>query len=66
MGEVGKIIEYVSTSNKSFEDAVRKAVERFAKAEKDVRGVDVIKMTARIEGGKIKEYRVNVKLSAEA
>jgi flavin-binding protein dodecin len=66
MGDVGKIIEYVSTSNKSFDDAIRKAVEKFAKSENDIRGIDIIKMTARIEGKRIKEYRVNVKLSAEA
>ncbi len=66
MGDVAKIVEYVSTSSKSFDDAIRKAVERFAKSERDVRGVDIIKMTAKIANGKVSEYRVNMKLSEEA
>ena len=64
MGDIGKIIEYVSTSDKSFDDAVRKAVEKFAKTEK-VRGVNIKRLTVQVENGRIKEYRVNLKLSAE-
>ena len=62
---IGKIVEFVSTSKESFDDAIRKAADEIARKERGVRGVDVLKMTARVSNGKIDEYRVNVKVSAE-
>jgi len=63
--DIGKIVEFVSTSKESFDDAIRKAADEVARREKGVRGIDVLKMTARISNGRIEEYRVNLKLSAE-
>ncbi len=66
VSEIGKIIEFVSTSKTSFDDAVWNAVNEISKKEKNIRGVDILKMTAKInKHGKIEEYRVNVKISAE-
>lgn len=65
MGEIGKITEYVSNSETSFDDAIKKAVFELVKTNKGVRGVDVIKMTARAKGDQIIEYRVNLKVSSE-
>jgi len=64
MGEVGQITEYVSDSAKGFDDAVRKAVAEMSQKHKDIRGVDVLKMTAKVKDGKIYEYRVNLKVSS--
>ncbi len=64
--DIGKIIEFVSTSKISFEDAIKNAVKKMSQKEKNLRGVDILKMTARINNGNIEEYRVNLKISAEA
>lgn len=66
MGDLGKITELVSTSKKSFEDAISKAVEEMAKkGEKDVRGLKVKNVSVSIENGKISEWRVDLKISSE-
>jgi flavin-binding protein dodecin len=63
--DIGKIVQFVSTSDKSFDDAVRKAVKEITRKEKGVRGIDVKRMTARIDNGKILEYRVTINVSSE-
>ncbi len=65
MKEVGKIVEVVSTSKKSFDDAINKAVEEFSRKEKGLRGIDIVKMTVKVENGKVDEYRVNLKVAVE-
>ena len=60
---VGKIIELVGSSPKSWQDAVDDALERTAKTIRNIRGIEVVKWTARVERGKIIEYRATVKLS---
>ncbi len=64
MAEIAKIIEFVSTSRISFEDAVKKAVEDLSKKESDVRGFKIKNVSVLTENGKIVEWRVNLKGSA--
>jgi flavin-binding protein dodecin len=66
MGEIGKITEIMSSSNKSFEDAISKAVARLQeKGEKDIRGLKVKNVSVSVKDGKIAEWRVNLKVSSE-
>lgn len=65
MGEIGKITEFVSTSSVSFDDAVQKAVAELSKHEKDLRGLNIKNVSVKIEGGKITEWRVNLKAASE-
>ncbi len=65
MGEIGKITEFVSISRVSFEDAIQKAAARISKTEEDVRGMKVKNVSVRMEGGKITEWRVNLKASSK-
>ena len=58
-----KVIELVGTSSEGLQEAVESAVEEAAKTLRNLRGVDVIGWTAKIEGEKIVEYRANVKIS---
>lgn len=58
-----KIIELVGCSEKSWEDAVQKALNRASKTIRNIRGVDVIGMKGIVRNGKIVEYRVNVKIA---
>ena len=60
---VVKIIELVGSSDKSWQDAVDNAVKRAAKTVRNIRGVDVLGWTGKVEDGKIVEYRANVKIS---
>ena len=43
-------------------EKVKNAIEHVYKKHKDVRGVDVVKMTAKVENGKIIEYKADVKI----
>jgi len=60
---VVKVIELVGVSKKSWQDAVDNAVARAAETIRNVRGVDVVGWTGKIEGNRIIEYRANVKIS---
>lgn len=60
---VYKIIELVGSSNKSFEAAVQVAIERAAKSLRDLRIAEVVAQDVQIENGKVKAYRVKLKVS---
>jgi hypothetical protein len=60
---VAKVIEISSTSEKSFEDAVRQGVNRATETIEDVRGAWVKEQEVRLENGKIVEFRVNMKVT---
>jgi flavin-binding protein dodecin len=60
---VAKIVELVGSSEKSWEDAVKKTLERMSKTIRNIKGVDVLGHKAIVEDGKIKEYRVVMKIS---
>jgi hypothetical protein len=58
-----KVIELVGVSPVSYEDAVRQAVERAGKTVKNITGVDVVGQTAKVEDGKVTEFRANLKIA---
>ena len=60
---VAKVTEIIASSNKSFEDAVNQGVKRASKTLKGVKAVWVKDQKAIVEGGKISEYRVTMKVS---
>jgi flavin-binding protein dodecin len=60
---VVKVIELVGTSSKSWQEAIENAVERASKTIRDIQGVDVLGWTGKVKGGKIVEYRADVKIS---
>lgn len=64
MGEsVYKVIELVGTSDKSWEDAARHAVEEAAKSLKNLRIAEVKELDMKVEDGKVTAYRTKVSLS---
>ncbi|MEW6501047.1 MAG: dodecin family protein [Thermodesulfobacteriota bacterium] len=64
MGEsVYKIIELVGTSEKSWEEAARLAVETASKSLKDLRVAEVTKLDLKIENGRVVAYRARVNVS---
>ncbi|MEP7267445.1 MAG: dodecin family protein [Saprospiraceae bacterium] len=60
-----KVIELLSSSPKSFEDAIEKAVKKAEKSLKNLRSANVKNMSVTVDNGKIKEYRVNLKITFE-
>lgn len=60
---VYKIIELVGSSSESFERAAAVAVERAAKTLRDLRIAEVVAQDLQIEDGKVKAYRVKLKVS---
>ena len=60
---VYKIIELVGTSEKSWDDAARNAVETAAKSLEDLRIAEVGKLDMQIDNGKVVSYRARVMVS---
>ncbi len=58
-----KIIEVVGTSNKSWEDAARNAVETAGKTVQDLRVAEIVRLDMTVEEGKVANYRARVNLS---
>jgi dodecin len=64
---MGAIIirEMVGTSSRSWSDAARQAVATASRTVRNIREIEVVKSTARIENDEIVEYRVELKLHFE-
>jgi len=60
---VYKVIELVGTSNKSWEEAARIAVERAAQTLRDLRIAEVVQQDLVIKDGRVEAYRSKLKLS---
>lgn len=58
-----KIIELVGTSEVSWEEAAKSAVETAGKSLRELRIAEVTKLDMRIEKGKVVAYRARVNLS---
>lgn len=59
------IREMVGTSPRSWSDAARQAVSTAARTVRNIRSVEVVKSTARVEDGEIVEYLVEIKIAFE-
>jgi flavin-binding protein dodecin len=58
-----KVIEVLAESDQSWEDATQRAVSEAAKSVRNIRSVYVKEMQAMVEGEKIRQFRVNAKIS---
>ena len=63
MNNIYKVIEIIGGSDKSWEEAARKAVETAAKSLKEIRIAEVKELDMRVEEGKVVEYRVKLRVS---
>ena len=60
---VYRIVDVVGVSDKSWEDAGRRAVETAASSLRDLRVAEVTKMDMKVEDGKVTAFRTRVALS---
>ncbi len=65
MATVLKVIEVLSESNKSFEDAIEKGVKQTSKSVRNVRSAYVNEMSTTVKDGKVDKFRVNLKITFE-
>ena len=62
-GSTYTIVELVGTSDKSWEEAAKLAVETAAESLKVLRVAEIIKLDMTVEDGKVKSYRARVNVS---
>jgi dodecin len=60
-----KVIEVLSSSDTSWEDATKKAVAKASKSVKHIRSVYVQDQSASVKDGVVSEFRVNLKITFE-
>lgn len=60
---VARVTEITSSSKKSFDDALENGIDRAAKTLDNVTGAWVANQEVVIDDGKIKEYRVRMKVT---
>lgn len=58
-----KVIEVLAQSEKGFDDAARVAVANAAKTVRNIQSVHIKHMNAKVEDGKITQYRITAKIS---
>jgi flavin-binding protein dodecin len=63
--KVLKVIEVLSSSATSWEDATQKAVSKASKSLKNVRSAYVQEQSVTVADGKVTEFRVNLKITFE-
>jgi flavin-binding protein dodecin len=59
------IREMVGTSPRSWSDAARQAVATASRTVRNIRSIEVVKSTAKVQDGQIVEYLVELKIAFE-
>ena len=60
-----KVIEVLSSSENSWEDATKKAVKKASKSVKNIKSVYIQDQSACVKDGEVTEFRVNLKITFE-
>jgi dodecin len=63
MAKVVKVIELMSESPKSWEDAAQNAVAEASKTLRNIRSLYIKEFTAVVDNGKVSSYRINAKVT---
>ena len=58
-----KVIEVMTGSEKSWEDAAQRAVSHAAETVRNIRSIYIQDMEAKVKNNKITEYRINAKIT---
>ena len=65
MAKIVKVIELMSESPTSWEEATQNAVSEASKTLRNIRSVYIKEFTAAVEDGKVSSYRINGKVTFE-
>jgi dodecin len=60
---VARVTKITAASSRGFDDAVRTGLERASNSLRGITGLHVIEMKAKVEGGRIDEYRVTMEVT---
>ena len=60
---VARVSKITAASNKGFQDAVENGLKRAAKTLHGITGLEVLSQKAKIDKGKIAEYRVTMEIT---
>jgi len=60
---VVKVLELVGESRQSWQDAANQAVAEASRTVDNITGIEVSNWTARVDGGKIANYKANVRVA---
>ena len=60
---VARVTKITTSSKKSFEDAINQGLDRAAKTVRGISGLEIVSQKAKVEGGKIAEYRVTMEMT---
>lgn len=60
---VARVTKITAASSKSFQDAVESGLKRAAKTLRGITGLEVIEQKAKVEDGRISEYRTTVEIT---
>ncbi|MFQ6115392.1 MAG: dodecin family protein [bacterium] len=60
---VARVTEITASSTKGFQDAFQAGIDRAAATLRNITGAEIISQKAKIENGKISEYRVTLKVT---
>ena len=63
MSKVVKVIEVLAQSNKSWEDAANNAIKEVSKSVKDIKSINIVNTSAKVEKNKIMKYRITAQIS---
>lgn len=58
-----KVVELMSSSKKSWEDATTKAIKKASKSINNIKSAYVQDQSVVVENGEVKEFRVNLKVT---
>lgn len=59
---VARITEVISSSKKSWQDAVEQGMKRATKTLRGITGMEIVRQQAKVENNKIAEYRVTMQI----
>jgi dodecin len=60
---VARVSKITASSSKGFDDAVIQGVKRAAKTIRGITGVHVVEQKAKVENGKVAEFRVTMEVT---
>lgn len=60
---VARVSEVIGASTKSWDDAVQEALKRANQTLRGLTGIEVTRMNAKVEDGKITEYRAHLNIT---
>ncbi len=60
---VARVTKITAASPKGFQDAIEHALSRAAQSLRGISGLEVISQKAKVEGGKITEYRATIEIT---